>query len=65
MKKGIIYIELLIFVLVALFLWFRKNDATGAENVLVVKYISLGVWTVFGIIVAIVQFIFYKILSTR
>lgn len=49
-------IQLIIFLSISVFLFFRKIDGSGAENTTDVKLISLAIWLGFYLFVLVTQY---------
>ncbi|MFQ9322709.1 MAG: DUF3923 family protein [Enterococcus durans] len=58
--KVVNILELVIFVVGILFLWFRKVDGSGVVNTTNNKMVSIAMLVVFFIILAIIQLIWFK-----
>ncbi|KAF1298162.1 hypothetical protein BAU15_09970 [Enterococcus sp. JM4C] len=57
--------ELLIFIIGILFLWFREVDGSGAVNTSDNKFASITVVAITFAILAIIQFIWFKVIKKR
>ncbi len=49
-------IQLIIFLSISVFLFFRKIDGSGAENTTDIKLISLAIWLGFYLFVLVTQY---------
>ena len=58
--KVVNILELVIFVVGILFLWFRKVDGSGVVNTTNNKMVSISMLVVFFIILAIIQLVWFK-----
>ncbi|MBE9887162.1 DUF3923 family protein [Enterococcus durans] len=58
--KVVNILELVIFVVGILFLWFRKVDGSGVVNTTNNKMVSIAMLVVFFIILAIIQLVWFK-----
>ena len=58
--KVVNILELVIFVVGILFLWFRKVDGSGVVNTTNNKMVSIAMLVIFFIILAIIQLVWFK-----
>lgn len=63
--KAVNILELVIFVVGILFLWFRKVDGSGVVNTTNNKMVSIAMLVIFFIILAIIQLIWFRALKKR
>ncbi|WP_142427443.1 DUF3923 family protein [Enterococcus durans] len=63
--KVVNILELVIFVVGILFLWFRKVDGNGVVNTTNNKMVSIAILVIFFIILAIIQLIWFRALKKR
>lgn len=63
--KVVNILELVIFVVGILFLWFRKVDGSGVVNTTNNKTVSIAMLVIFFIILAIIQLIWFRALKKR
>jgi len=63
--KVVNILELVIFVVGILFLWFRKVDGSGVVNTTNNKMVSIAMLVIFFIILAIIQLIWFRALKKR
>lgn len=63
--KVVNILELVIFVVGILFLWFRKVDGSGVVNTTNNKMVSIAMLVIFFIILAIIQLIWFRSLKKR
>ena len=63
--KVVNILELVIFVVGILFLWFRKVDGSGVVNTTNNKMVSIDMLVIFFIILAIIQLIWFRALKKR
>lgn len=63
--KVVNILELVIFVVGILFLWFRKVDGSGVINTTNNKMVSIAMLVIFFIILAIIQLIWFRALKKR
>lgn len=61
--KVVNILELVIFVVGILFLWFRKVDGSGVVNTTNNKMVSIAMLVIFFIILAIIQLIWFRALK--
>ena len=63
--KVVNILELVIFVVGILLLWFRKVDVSGVVNTTNNKMVSIAMLVIFFIILAIIQLIWFRALKKR
>ena len=63
--KVVNILELVIFVVGILFLWFRKVDGSGVVNTTNNKMVSIAMLVIFFIILAIIQLIWFRALKKK
>ena len=63
--KVVNILELVIFVVGILFLWFRKVDGSGVVNTTNNNMVSIAMMVIFFIILAIIQLIWFRALKKR
>ena len=59
------YIWLIIFIIGALFLWFRKTDGAGVPNTMTYRLVSLGMWLFLFLLIFIAYLIWHRYLKKK